>query len=64
MFKGELGTIHDIEAMSLREISMRRDVRIKRKMAEAKEEEKRQKERERKADAAQRRNASAARRRR
>ena len=51
LFKGELGDIHTIESMSLRELITRRDIRVKRKLKEAEEEKARQakleKERER-----------------
>jgi hypothetical protein len=51
LFKGELGDIHTIESMSLRELITRRDIRVKRKLKEAEEEKNRQakleKERER-----------------
>ena len=42
LFKGELGDIHTIESMSLRELITRRDIRVKRKLKEAKEEQERQ----------------------
>ena len=42
MFKGELGDIRVIESMSLRELAKRRDIRINRKIKEAKEEAERQ----------------------
>jgi hypothetical protein len=42
LFKGELGDIHVLESMSLKELAIRRDIRIKRKMKEAKAEEERQ----------------------
>lgn len=46
LFKGELGDIHVIESMTLRELITRRDIRIKRKIKEAEEEEKRRKQEE------------------
>jgi hypothetical protein len=42
LFKGELGDIHTIESLSLRELITRRDIRVKRKLKEAKEEQERQ----------------------
>jgi hypothetical protein len=53
LFKGELGDIHAIESMSLKELITRRDIRVKRKLKEAEEEKKRQEklERERQRDA-------------
>ena len=53
LFKGELGSIHDIESMTLKELVERRDIRIARKIAEQKAEEQRQKtlEKQRERDA-------------
>jgi hypothetical protein len=45
LFKGELGDIHVLESMSLKELIKRRDIRIQRKLKEA-EEEKRLREKE------------------
>ena len=43
LFKGELGDIRVLESMSLRELAKRRDIRINRKIKEAKQEEEYQK---------------------